>query len=68
IANEESDGRISCISEQYSYQIDMYPPDHENSIMAGKRACIAVPDTLGERVCKSFGGKEIEDWEGAYFF
>ncbi len=68
--NEEGTGSVYCHNRKYGYEIWMFQLDDSSFSggMAGKRACTAAPDTLGEKVCKALGGKEITGREGYYVF
>ena len=68
--NEDLTGSMYCQNNKYSYTIKMWQPDDEDSVLAGKRACIVdSTDSLGERLCKALGKQsEVEGYENYYFF
>ncbi|MBO5911433.1 MAG: hypothetical protein J6Q05_04515, partial [Elusimicrobiaceae bacterium] len=68
--NEQLTGFVYCHNFKYSYTIQMWQPDDEDSVVAGKRACVVDQSgTLGERLCKALGKQsEVQGYENYYFF
>ncbi len=65
--NEEGFGEVYCINNNMQFIIEMYQLDDINSPeYAGMMVCGATADTIGEKVCKTLGGKLLDGSIGYY--